>query len=353
MKTESIRLYGVFGTGEGQISGQSVRDQLDLIGSADVLEIHIASKGGDAWQGLEVYGALRDFPARKIVYIDAYAISVASWVAMVGDEIHIAENGVFMYHAGKLRPDFSTEEELLQHAAALHQMDEQMADIYSARTGIPLAQIVAEMKAVTWLKAKDAVARGFAHKLMPNRTLVATLDVSDFNNVPEWVQEEFQAGLINQVEEIPVADPVVPPVVTPVVETPAPVVPAAEVPIVAPPVANVVDVPAIQNAATIKERARIRDLTAVCTMAGCPEMVNEFIDKGFDADAVQKQLFPVVCANRKPIGESGGTPAETIVNQVDAKLEAEWESSKTTIENMGVPKEVYFASRRQDVAAVK
>lgn len=346
MKTEALQLHGYFGTAPGQISSRFVKDKLALMGAVDELVIDIESKGGDVWEGLGVYRALKDFPARKIVNV-TYAMSVGSWVAMVGDEINIAENGMFMIHASRLRPaEHCTEEELMQHAATVRQMNEQMADTYAARTGRPKDQILTEMKATTWLKGKDAVTRGFATKVMPNRSLVAQFSESDLTDAPEWVRTEFQPGIVNQVEEIPVTEPVVPAVV----ETP-PVVAPEPVPVVVPPIANVVDVPALENAATIRERGRIRDVTAACTMAGCtPEVTNSFIDRGLGIDAVRVELFPTLCATRKPIGESGATPAESIVNQADAKLEAEWASVQSTVTNMGVAKEIYFASRRQDLA---
>lgn len=343
MTTATIRLYGTFGTEEGQISHQGVLDQLALIGSVDVLEVRIASKGGDAWEGMGVYNALKDFPAKKIVYIDSYAMSVASWVAMVGEEIHIPAMGILMYHEGKLKPPHSTEDELLKHAGTLKQMNELMADAYSARTGIPREQIIAEMKATTWLKAEDAIRRGFATKLIPNYSVVAEADLSDLENVPDWVQAELQAGVTNQVEESPMPDPVVEAVVAPVVETPPPAAPA-----VVSPVANVVDLPTFVETARLKERKRVRDVTAACQMAGCDAaVINEFIDKDYEVEDVRNHLFAQVCANRKPIGESGAAPAEKVVNHFDSQVEAEYEANKVMITNMGVSKEQYILSKKK------
>lgn len=358
MRTETLRLYGTFGTGEGQISGKDVIDRLDLLKGADVLEVRISSQGGSLWQGLMIYNALKDFPARKIVYIDSYAMSVASWVAMVGDEIHIAENASFMYHEGRMDPGHSTEGELLKHSATMKTLNEQIAGIYASRVGLPVEQILNEMKAETWLKAKDAIARKFATHLMPNRAIVASVDLSVFNNVPEWVRADLKPGISNyeqesaEMPEVNNATAVatetatlsstVPDTINVTVNNAAPVSPLV------PTVTNTVDVPAVENAAIIKERTRIRDVTAACNMAGCtPEVTNSFIDKGLGVADVRNELFATLCATRKPVGESG-VAVENVAQTPDVKFEAEFEANKTAISNMGISKEQYVLTCKKN-----
>jgi len=363
MKTETLRLYGTFGTGEGQISGKSVIDQLDLMKGVDVLEVRISSQGGSLWQGLMIYNALKDFPARKIVYIDSYAMSVASWVAMVGDEIHIAENASFMYHEGRMDPGHSTEAELARHSATMKTLNEQIAGIYASRVGLPVEQILNEMKAETWLKAKDAIARKFATHLMPNRSIVASVDLSVFNNVPEWARENLKPGVTNQAEEkempevnnvAPVAAELqavtstVPETINVTVNNAAPAAPVS-----APTVANVVDVPAVENAATIRERTRIRDVVAACNMAGCTlDVTNSFIDKGLGVADVRNELFATLCATRKPVGESGVAVENAAATTPDVKFEAEFEANKTAITNMGVSKDQYILTCKKNAGLV-
>ena len=45
-----------------------------------------------------IYNALRDHAAKVIVHVDALAASIASLIAMAGDEIHIADNVFMMIH---------------------------------------------------------------------------------------------------------------------------------------------------------------------------------------------------------------------------------------------------------------
>ena len=114
-------------------------------------------------------------------------------------------------------------------------------------------------------------------------------------------------------------------------------------------VTNAVDVPAVENAATLKERTRIRDVTAACQMAGCaPEVTNSFIDKGLGVSDVRNELFATLCATRKPVGESGVAVENSAAVTPDVKFEAEFEANKLAITNMGISKEQYVLTCKKN-----
>ncbi|HSW44932.1 MAG TPA: head maturation protease, ClpP-related, partial [Phycisphaerae bacterium] len=83
----------VFGTGAKQI-----KEELDAAGEVSEIHLRINSEGGNVFEGLAIYNLLKQHSARVIVHVDGTALSAASFVAMAGDEIEVAENSWLMVH---------------------------------------------------------------------------------------------------------------------------------------------------------------------------------------------------------------------------------------------------------------
>jgi ATP-dependent Clp protease protease subunit len=87
--------------GEGWFGGMSAKTfvtELQKLGKVDVINLHINSPGGSVFDGVAIYNSLKSHPARIEVDVDALAASIASVIAMAGDEIRIAENAMMMIH---------------------------------------------------------------------------------------------------------------------------------------------------------------------------------------------------------------------------------------------------------------
>ena len=66
--------------------------------SREEIKIHINSGGGSVFGGLAIYNLLKSYKGKKIVYIDGLAGSIASVIALAGDEVYIYENSMMMIH---------------------------------------------------------------------------------------------------------------------------------------------------------------------------------------------------------------------------------------------------------------
>lgn len=75
----------------------NVKQLADEIGDKDI-NIHINSGGGDCFAGFAIFNILKGLKGKKIVYIDGIAASIASVIAMVGDEIIMPKNSIMMIH---------------------------------------------------------------------------------------------------------------------------------------------------------------------------------------------------------------------------------------------------------------
>lgn len=95
-----VMIYGTIGSDlffDSITAEQLVRE----IETTDATELHVRinSKGGDVVDGIAVYTALREHPARKVVWIDGQASSIASLIAMAGDEVVAYPTSLLMVHA--------------------------------------------------------------------------------------------------------------------------------------------------------------------------------------------------------------------------------------------------------------
>src|SRR5688572_9757277 len=74
------------------------RQLMALKGSVTSVKVRINSPGGSVFDGVTIYNLLRSFPASIETQVDGLAASVASVIALAGDKITIAENGMMMIH---------------------------------------------------------------------------------------------------------------------------------------------------------------------------------------------------------------------------------------------------------------
>lgn len=153
-----------FWTGQG-VTLSRISAALRQIGKRDVV-VNINSPGGDYFEGLAIYNALRDHPAKVTVKVLGVAASAASVIAMAGDEIQIARAGFLMIHNTWIVA--MGDRHMLREAADwLEPFDQVAVDIYAARTGLEPKAIGKMLDQETWIGGAKAVEQGFADELLP------------------------------------------------------------------------------------------------------------------------------------------------------------------------------------------
>ena len=110
--TLELYIYGdVEGDGRNWWTDEVIRSETsantfreDLAAHPDVsqiniyINIYINSYGGSVFEGTAIYNQLKRHPARKTVYVDGFACSIASVIAMAGDEVVMPRNALMMVH---------------------------------------------------------------------------------------------------------------------------------------------------------------------------------------------------------------------------------------------------------------
>jgi ATP-dependent Clp protease protease subunit len=177
-----LTLYGhigpsLFGDEEG-LTAQRVMDVLAANKSATQITLNINSPGGLMFEALAMYNALRRHPARKVVNIDGYAASAASLLAMVGDQINIAANGMMMIH-DPINLVLGNAEEMRRAAEDLDKQAGPAVTTYAARTKNSPDQIRAWMRNTTWFTADECKTHKFADEITPAKS-VAACDLSAY-----------------------------------------------------------------------------------------------------------------------------------------------------------------------------
>lgn len=153
-----------FWTGQG-VTLARVSAALRQIGKRDVV-VNINSPGGDYFEGLAIYNALRDHPAKVTVKILGVAASAASVIAMAGDEIQIARAGFLMIHNTWIVA--MGDRHMLRDAADwLEPFDQVAVDIYAARTGLEPKALGKMLDREAWIGGAAAVEQGFADDFLP------------------------------------------------------------------------------------------------------------------------------------------------------------------------------------------
>jgi ATP-dependent Clp protease, protease subunit len=169
---------GAFG-----IPAKAFLDELKALGPVVELTVRINSPGGSVFDGVAIYNALKRHKARLTVWIDGIAASIASMIAMAGDEIVMPENAMLMLHDPSALV-IGTATDMRGMAEALDKMKAGMVAAYREKSGRDDVEIEALMRDETWLSAQEAMDLGLADRVEQPVRMAAHFDLSRFLNTP-------------------------------------------------------------------------------------------------------------------------------------------------------------------------
>lgn len=189
-KADKAEVYLYEDVGEGWFGGVSAKqfaDDLKSLGAVSQIDLRINSYGGEVFDGFAIYNQLKEHSAKVVSHVDGIAASIASVIAMAGDEILIAEAGFMMIHNAQGLA-IGDARDMRQMADTLDTVTGSIADVYVARTGRGQGEVRDWMDDETWMTAADCVERGFADSMVENMRVAAHATMSDrhkFTKVPE------------------------------------------------------------------------------------------------------------------------------------------------------------------------
>jgi len=151
----------------GQITRETLADvnqQLRNTSASTSLVLHIASPGGSVYAGYNIYHALKNSGKPISVIVEGEAQSMASFLTMLGPS-KICNPSRFMIHNPRSGVE-GTADEMIQGANELIKIEDEMAQVYSQKTGIPIDKIKEMMSKETYLTAQEAKTLGFVDEVV-------------------------------------------------------------------------------------------------------------------------------------------------------------------------------------------
>ena len=266
-----VMLYGAVGAWYEEMDAKSVVKKLSALADEEDIEVRINSAGGSVFDGMAIYNTLRGRKGKVRVHVDGLAASIASVIAMAGDEIVMEPGSMMMIH-NPWNVTIGDAEDHRESAELLDKVRDSIAVAYEQKTGLARKELVDLMDAETWFTAEEAVGFGFASSIGEEQIAAMAMsrhDLSAFINVPGTLRAMARGEAMGKQaqEPTPVA----------VAETVA---------------AEVVDVDAIKAEAVKMERERTTTIRAAVAKAGLGgEYADELVNGGWTVQEAQAMII--------------------------------------------------------------
>ena len=150
---------------QSKTSAQKFREELSSHPNATQINIYINSYGGSVFEGTAIFNQLKRHPAHKTVYVDGFACSIASVIAMAGDEVVMPRNALMMIHNMWMGVSGNAAE-LRKAADDLDTINAagRQAYLMKAAGKLDEQKLVEMMDAETWLTAEQCMEFGLADR---------------------------------------------------------------------------------------------------------------------------------------------------------------------------------------------
>lgn len=159
---------------EDAIGSKEFQAKLAEYPDAKQINVYINSLGGDVMEGTAIYTMLKRHNAKVTAYVDGFACSIASVIAMAADEVVMGSSSALMIHnpwtwaAGNAQ-DFR------KIADDLDKINEGIKSAYLEKCGdkIDEGTLTSLMDNESYITAKEAVEYGFADSIAESKISAA------------------------------------------------------------------------------------------------------------------------------------------------------------------------------------
>lgn len=152
---------------ESETSANHFREELNKYPDVKRINIYINSYGGSVFEGTAIYSQLRRHSAEKVVYIDGFACSIASVIAMAGDKVIMPSNTMMMIH-DVMAGVFGNARQLRKTADDLDVIMEGNRQAYLDKSNGKISEekLKELLENETWLTAQQCLEYGFADEIL-------------------------------------------------------------------------------------------------------------------------------------------------------------------------------------------
>lgn len=187
-KSAEVLIYDDIGEGWlGGISAKAFAEEIKKLGAVNDINVRINSYGGSVHDGIAIYNTLKRNSARVTTDIDGVAASIASIIAVAGDEINMAANGFMMIH-DPWSIAIGTAEDFRHEADLLDKTRDTLLDTYMVKASAKREEISDMMSEETWLTSNEAMEVGLITSITEDVKLAACANkeiLKHMHHIPE------------------------------------------------------------------------------------------------------------------------------------------------------------------------
>ena len=317
----------------GGVSARHLVQELKAITEPSIV-VRINSPGGSVFDGVAIYNALRFHPAHIEVRIEGLAASIASVIAMAGDEIYMASNALMMIHNtyGWASGDAT---DMRKMAEMMEKTTEIIAQTYMSKSVLNLEDILHLMNEETWFTAQEALSNGFVTHIDEPIKMVAKFDLSAFCRVPTMLEsaiDEFTIAETEPLTSVTADDVIAKTVLIPEQTSESSALPLEEDVGIQPKellaivgvcrqfgYADLAESFIKKNLTTTEVEARLKDYDEIknlCAAARCPELSAAFIAADKSVETVRRELFDQLVAATPKVDNTFTPEQQTIERHI-------------------------------------
>lgn len=208
---------------ESNTSQRYFVENLKDVKEGDTVNLYINSMGGCVKEALGIYSALRRCPATVVAYIDGFAASAASIIAMAASKVVMPRNTTMMVHNAAWAV-YGNSKDLRKSADDLDIINAAMLQSYIVKAGGKLTQEKLEelTDGETWLSAEECIQYGLADEYAEQdadletaakqyQQAHAAFQRRELPNLPAAMAAAISAVMATQEPHVPAPAPVDPP----------------------------------------------------------------------------------------------------------------------------------------------
>lgn len=181
---------------ESNTSANTIAKMLEEAGDVAEINVYINSYGGDVKEGLGIFSQLQRSGAKVTAYIDGFACSIASVIAMAADKIVMNPTSLMMIHKA-WTVAVGNAAELRKTADDLDVIDISIRQAYLNKVGdkMDVDTLTSLLEAETWLPADKCLELGLCDEISATEVTHEEIDEAIEEAKEEAVDNALRAKL--------------------------------------------------------------------------------------------------------------------------------------------------------------
>ena len=192
-----LNIFGEIGNWWSGITQDQFSEALAAAKNATRINVNIHSAGGDLFDGVFMYNALKQHPAEKVGSVLGLCASAATLPLLACSTRKMGNGTSFMIHRA-MAGYFGYSDGFENVAKSLVDISNEAARLYSVETGQDIETVRAAMLAETWMAPDTAISLGYATGMLDAQPETAPALYADslqtFKNIPESAKRFFNFG---------------------------------------------------------------------------------------------------------------------------------------------------------------